>query len=313
MPAQLKACGQGSKVSSDSAEAELLQLFEQTPLAGALQAAYERLRRSHQAALTQQRMSATAEMASGLAHDLNNSLTPIVGFSDFLMESAAVSDDTRTCLLRIRTAAGDISQLIEQMRQFYRKRDRFEPIESVDVNETVREAVENCRAQQEACRRRGAVPRIQMRLQENLPSIAENERDLGQAIQHLLSNAFDAMPEGGTLTVTTHAVGSTSRNGTPATPGYVVLEVRDTGMGMDAATRRQCLEPFFSTKERRGSGLGLAIVYGLMHRHQGVIEIDSEPDQGTLVRLIFNAAPASSQLERVTHTTGADQLRPVCA
>src|SRR5665213_3228044 len=92
------------------------------------------------------------------------------------------------------------------------------------------------------------------------------------------------MPEGGTLTLRTKA-GPSAQNASGSE--QVHLEVADTGVGMDEATRRRCLEPFFTTKGERGTGLGLAMVYGIVQRHGGDIEIESAPGQGTTFRLLF--------------------------
>jgi CheY-like chemotaxis protein len=95
------------------------------------------------------------------------------------------------------------------------------------------------------------------------------------------------MPSGGTLTVRTYTI---TRQGTK----YVVIEVRDTGVGMDDDTRRRCLEPFYTTKGERGTGLGLAMVYGMIQRHSAELEIESALGQGTTMRLVFAAASAST-------------------
>jgi CheY-like chemotaxis protein len=117
----------------------------------------------------------------------------------------------------------------------------------------------------------------------NLASLVGIESEVREALTNLILNAVDAIPNGGTITVRTR-VGS---RGGSDTPTHVLLEVSDTGIGMDEETRKRCLEPFFSTKGKRGTGLGLAMVYGVMERHLGQIEIESEPGQGTVIKLIF--------------------------
>jgi CheY-like chemotaxis protein/anti-sigma regulatory factor (Ser/Thr protein kinase) len=107
------------------------------------------------------------------------------------------------------------------------------------------------------------------------------ESEIREALTNLVFNAIDAMPDGGTLTVRTRS----AQSGASLT--HVQLEVVDSGVGMDEATRRHCLEPFFTTKGERGTGLGLAMVYGVAKRHNAQIEIDSAPGQGTTARLNF--------------------------
>jgi CheY-like chemotaxis protein/anti-sigma regulatory factor (Ser/Thr protein kinase) len=109
------------------------------------------------------------------------------------------------------------------------------------------------------------------------------ESEVREALTNLILNAVDAIPNGGTITVRTR-VGSRSGSDTPT---HVLLEIGDTGVGMDEETRKRCLEPFFSTKGQRGTGLGLAMVYGVMERHGGQIEIESELGKGTVIKLIF--------------------------
>jgi CheY-like chemotaxis protein len=101
---------------------------------------------------------------------------------------------------------------------------------------------------------------------------------------NLILNAADAIPSGGTLTVRTAAG---VRDPVSGAVTHVLLEVHDSGMGMDEETRKHCLEPFFSTKGQRGTGMGLAMVYGVMERHEGTIEVQSELGRGTIVKLAF--------------------------
>jgi CheY-like chemotaxis protein len=129
------------------------------------------------------------------------------------------------------------------------------------------------------------------------PQISGADNEIRDALTNLVFNAVDAMPEGGTLTIRTRA--QRSAEGTS-----VVVEVQDTGVGMDEATRRRCLEPFYTTKGERGTGLGLAMVYGMVQRHSAGLEIDSAPGVGTTMRLVFSAstlgtsAPQSQEARR---------------
>jgi CheY-like chemotaxis protein/anti-sigma regulatory factor (Ser/Thr protein kinase) len=108
------------------------------------------------------------------------------------------------------------------------------------------------------------------------------EGEVREALTNLFLNAFDAMPQGGTLTLRTRTV-----------RGMVQVEVSDTGTGMDEETRRRCLEPFYTTKGERGTGLGLAMVFGVAERHSADLEIESVPGKGTTFRLTFQAAAAA--------------------
>jgi CheY-like chemotaxis protein len=129
----------------------------------------------------------------------------------------------------------------------------------------------------------GVMVELKQDLGADLPPIVGIESELREALTNLILNAVDAMPQGGKPTLRT-CLQAPPENA-PALPARVVLEVEDTGIGMDEETRRRCLEPFFSTKGTRGTGMGLAMVYGVMQRHDGKIEIRSEPGRGTTLRL----------------------------
>jgi len=127
--------------------------------------------------------------------------------------------------------------------------------------------------------RLGVTITVHTTLQEGLPAILGVESELREMLINLLFNAVEAMPDGGCLILRTRA-----------TPTAVVVEVSDTGLGMDETTRQRCLEPFYTTKEARGTGLGLAIVYGVSERHAAQLSIESVLGQGTTVRLLFPIA-----------------------
>jgi CheY-like chemotaxis protein len=118
----------------------------------------------------------------------------------------------------------------------------------------------------------------------DLTTLVGIETEIREALTNLIMNAVDALPNGGVITVRTRMG---SRGPSKGAPTHLMLEIGDTGMGMDEETRRRCLEPFYSTKGKRGTGLGLAMVFGVMERHGGQIDIQSELSKGTVIRLIF--------------------------
>jgi signal transduction histidine kinase len=261
---------------------------EETPTSVAFQTGCEQLEQVHAALVRRERLNALARMASGIAHGLSNSLTPIIGYSDFLLETEPPNSEQSTkCLRAIRSAAGDIAVMVERIRQFYRTRNPEEPLMPVDLNAVVKEVIASVQPKwQDLAQRRGILISIETRLEAELPLIHENEGELREAVLQLAVNGIEAMPSGGTLALSTRR--TLADPGTSLeSPGQVILEVRDTGIGMDASTRERCFEPFFSTKGSRGCGLGLAAVYGLMRRHRGTIQLDTEPGEGTAVRLFF--------------------------
>jgi CheY-like chemotaxis protein len=151
----------------------------------------------------------------------------------------------------------------------------------VQLNELVPQVVELTRARWSSMpQERGITIEQHTELAPELPAILGAENEIREALTNLVLNAVDAMPEGGVLTLRTATTAS----------GKVLVEVRDTGVGMDEDSRRRCLEPFFTTKGERGTGLGLATVYGMAQRHSAGIELESAPDRGTSFRLVFSAA-----------------------
>ena len=253
--------------------------LRQKQLAEALQRAYQDLQATRKSLLGQARLKALGEMASGIAHDINNTLSPIVGFTDLLlMKSGNLTERQVKSLNIIRTAANDISAIVERMREFYRSRGEDEKLEPVQLNAVVRSAVELTTPKwKDLPQRQGVTVTIHTELEDRVPPVMGVESEIREAVINLIGNAVDAMPRGGTLTFRTYK----KRR-------IIFLEVHNTGEGMDRQTRERCLEPFFTTKqEGTGTGLGLSVVYGVMQRHGGDLEIESAPGEGTTVRLVF--------------------------
>jgi signal transduction histidine kinase/sensor domain CHASE-containing protein/ActR/RegA family two-component response regulator len=250
----------------------------QARLYGDLQDAYDHLRRTQEAAVQQERLRALGQMASGIAHDINNALAPVVGYAELLLRSeSALSARARRQITSIHTAGGDIAHTVTRMREFYRDRGSRDVLLPVELNGLLEQVVDLTRPRwRDMPQAEGRVIRVETDLRPGVPTIMGIESEIREAVTNLVFNAVDAMPEGGAITLRTGVSGPT-----------VTLEVADTGSGMDEATRRQCLEPFFSTKGERGTGLGLAMVYGVAQRHEARIDIDTAPGRGTTIRLRF--------------------------
>lgn len=266
----------------------------QTQLYTALERAYDDLRRTQQAVMQQERLRTLGQMASGVAHDINNAISPIALYTESLLEREPdLSARTRSYLETIQRAIGDVAQTVTRMREFYRPRESGGEQASVDLNRLVAEVIDLTRARwNDESQRRGIMVEVQPQLADNLPALLGVESDIRDALTNLIFNAIDAMPEGGRIFVRTAQDKRSSRS---TAARYVRLEVIDNGVGMDAATRDRCLEPFFTTKGERGTGLGLAMVYGMAQRHSAELEIDSDPGKGTTMRLVFPVrAPAAA-------------------
>jgi signal transduction histidine kinase/ActR/RegA family two-component response regulator len=272
-----------------STEEQCRSLFDQARLNTDLQKAYDELRQTQHSVMQQERLRALGQMASGIAHDINNALSPILAFSEMILKKEnGLQQTSRKSLEHIHTAGEDIAQTVGRMSEFYRRREVNEQLRLLNVNRIVTQAIEMTSPRwQDIAQGQGIVIQVQTDLDPALPELYGNESELREALTNVLLNAVDALPKGGVITITTVAIALNNPGGSNK-PSHIVLQVRDTGIGMDEKTRQRCLEPFFSTKRQRGgTGLGLAMVYGMMERHEGTIEVESEVGKGTLVRLIF--------------------------
>ena len=270
----------------------------QARLYGELQGAYEELRRTQQAITQQERLRALGQMASGIAHDINNAITPISLYTDLLLANEpGLTARGRGCLETISRAIGDVANTVARMREFYRPREAEVALQPVNLNEMVRQVVDLTRARWfDMPQQLGLLIEVQTQLAPNLLDVAGLASEIREALTNLVFNAVDAMPSGGRLTLRTVLSGS-----------HVRCEVSDTGVGMDEDTRRRCLEPFFTTKGERGTGLGLAMVYGVAQRHHAKVEIDSVPGQGTTMTLVFQLATAVAEPQQPTCSTEAPE------
>jgi PAS domain S-box-containing protein len=269
----------------------------QAQLYGALQRAYEDLRQSQKAVMQQERLSALGQMASGIAHDINNAISPVALYTESLLErEPGLSPQARGQLETIQRAIEDVAQTVARMREFYRQREPQMTLLAVDLNGLVLQVVELTRARwSDMAQQRGIVIEMRTELASELPAIMGAEHEIREALINLIFNAVDAMPQGGPLTVRTALGQERGASSDKALAGrYVQLEVIDAGVGMDEETRRRCLEPFFTTKGERGTGLGLAMVYGTVQRHSADLEIDSVVGRGTTFRLRFAIQSAAA-------------------
>jgi PAS domain S-box-containing protein len=257
-----------------------------------LEEALAELQATQQQVLQQERLRALGQMASGIAHDFNNALSPVLGFTEILLDHPGHLDDRPKVLHylhMIHTAAKDAASIVRRLREFYRPREGNEVFLPVSLNHLAEQVIMLTQPRwKDQAQATGATIRIATAF-EMVPLVAGNEAELREVLTNLILNSVDALPEGGTITLRTRADGTS-----------VLLEVRDTGIGMSDEVRAQCLEPFFSTKGERGTGLGLAMVYGIIQRHRGSLHIDSAAGQGTsvTVRLPAQAAPEVQKADR---------------
>ncbi len=252
--------------------------------AARLEAANAQLRQAQQQLIQQERLSALERMASGVAHDFNNALAKILGFSELLLawpEQLTDRDRVKKHLQMITCAAQDAVKIVNRLREFYRHRKDTDVYQPVDLNQLVEQAVVLTQPKwKDQVMAGGATVWIETSLAE-LPAVRGNPSELREVLIGLIFNAVDALPRGGTITIRTAFDGE-----------CVCLEVRDTGTGMTDEVRQRCLEPFFTTKGEGATGLGLAIVHGIVRRHGGTIAIESELGAGTTFRIRLPAQAA---------------------
>jgi DNA-binding response OmpR family regulator/anti-sigma regulatory factor (Ser/Thr protein kinase) len=250
----------------------------------------EALRQAQHALIQQERLRALGQMASGIAHDINNAISPIALYTEAMLErEKGLSDKARGYLTTIQRAIDDVAQTVGRMREFYRPREQELQLADVELNPLVQQVIDLTRARwNDLAQQRGIMIELKPEMDTDLVTIRGAENEMRDALTNLIFNAVDALPQGGTITVRTR--NATLRGGDHEP--CVHLEVVDTGIGMDEETRRRCLEPFFTTKGDRGTGLGLAMVYGMAKRHSAGLDIESAVGRGTTIRLTFRAGTA---------------------
>ena len=232
-----------------------------------------------------QKMEAIGQLAGGIAHDFNNMLTAIIGYGEFLKMELAHDEQSLDRVNEILTAAQRAAGLTRSLLAFSR-RQLLQPL-PLNLGRVISEMLPMLRQVI------GAHVVVVDDLAAELPTVLGDRSQIEQIVVNLSVNARDAMPSGGRLTLRLSRTWlDESTVGELVEPGlHVLLEVADTGVGMDEATQARIFEPFFTTKEfGRGTGLGLSTVYGIVKQMGGFLRLASQPGQGTTFRLYFPAA-----------------------
>lgn len=224
-----------------------------------------------------EKLSALGELASGVAHDFNNTLAGILGRAQLLLRTDDPEKISRGLRIIIQ-AAEDGAKTVKRIQDFARQRrdHDFEPISVdqilFDVSELTRPRWKD---QAEAA---GIHISLNVQIRSN-SRVLGDESELREVLVNMVVNAVDAMPMGGQLTLSAESIADS-----------VVISIADTGSGMTPEIRSRVFDPFFTTKGRAGMGLGLAVSFGIIRRHEGTITIHSEVSQGTTFRITLPAA-----------------------
>jgi signal transduction histidine kinase len=238
-----------------------------------------------------QKMEAVGQLTGGVAHDFNNLLTVVVGnLERIARRNPDLDADARRSLQNAMAGAERAAALTQQLLAFARK----QPLRPASIHP--KELIENLSALLR--RTLGEQIALDLDLADGRVSIEVDRNQMENVLLNLTVNARDAMPEGGRLTIATRLVALAEPHW-PAdlAPGpHVVIEVADTGLGMDAATAERAFEPFYTTKPvGQGTGLGLSQVYGFVKQSKGHVELRTEPGRGTAVRIVLPVAPVNHE------------------
>jgi len=261
-----------------------------------LESTLAELRSTQEAIVQKERLSALGMMAGGIAHDFNNALTMVMGYSELLLPylQAHAPAKERGYMHNVMSAAQDATHVVARLREFYRPAEDEIRV-AVNINDLIGQII-SLTAPKWSHERRAKGVQIEVeKVLGEAGAVLANASELREVFTNLIFNAVDAMPTGGTICISTRAEGD-----------EVVIGVKDDGIGMTDGERERCLEPFFSTKGERGTGLGLSVVYGIVQRHGGSIEIESEKGKGTtfLIRLPVangDTAEAPVQVTELDH------------
>ena len=250
-----------------------------------------------------QKMEAVGQLASGVAHDFNNVLTAIIGYANLLQMEAKDGGPGRPYIDQVLASAERASKLTRSLLTFSRKQTM--QMKALDLNGIVRGIDKLLRPLM------GEDIELRTVLAASALTVMADSGQIEQVLMNLASNARDAMPQGGRVTIKTSLADiDPDEAGGQRGGRSVLLSVTDTGTGMDKETQKRIFDPFFTTKEQgRGTGLGLAMAYGIVRQHQGTIQVSSKPGSGTTftIALPYHAAAPNPERPAVAPLPGGNE------
>ena len=233
-----------------------------------LNARMEAQRSAENRLLQAAKLAAVGEMAAGIAHELNNPLTTVTGFSELVLDELPQDSEHREELEMVLREARRASDVVRRLLDFSRQGERVRS--QADLNEVVNDVIALTRHLIHTNR-----VELTLDLDDKLPWIFIDRNQMKQVLLNLIHNALQAMPNGGDLRVSTRIVEREQRN-------WVLMSIKDSGIGITPDDQGRIFEPFFTTRgDRGGTGLGLSVTFGIVTDHGGMIEISSEPDKGS--------------------------------
>ncbi|MCX5814086.1 MAG: PAS domain S-box protein [Proteobacteria bacterium] len=272
------------------------------------------LKRLEAQLLHSQKMEAVGTLAGGVAHDFNNILTAIIGFTTFTKRKLSYNDPVQHYLDNVLSAAERAANLTQSLLAFSRKQT-ISP-KNIDIDDVIR------KFEKLLIRLIGEGIEFNFKYSGESLIVKADQIQLERILMNLVINARDAMPKGGSLSIHTCIATINERfvegHGYGKPGEYAFINVSDSGTGIDEITKKKIFEPFFTTKEvGKGTGLGLSIVYGLVKQHNGYIECESQPGHGTTFKIYFPLLQSDVKIKtiktKLTHhrqkpMTGQSQL-----
>jgi PAS domain S-box-containing protein len=247
---------------------------------------FEQLHKTQEALVRAERLRALGELAGGVAHNINNLLTAVLGYSELIQQEPDVPAPIAHYARIIERAGLDGAEIVRRVRQFAQN-ETAAAMEPFDLAKTLREALDLTRPLwRNHADAHGTVIKIETNIPSEVRAIGIGT-EIREVVVNVIKNALEAMPEGGTLGMSCRVQAD-----------QAIIEVSDTGVGMDEATRKRVFEPFFTTKGVGiGTGLGLSLAWGIIRRHGGRIEVESAPGEGTRFRIQLPLAHKSQVID----------------